>query len=213
MPASRVVQAGKTLDDMLRVDCLAKAYLPDPGRTEEQRLLKAGTNYLRGNKPGGVPGKLVYYADLSIEELRGVRLVDDLAVHAIGLCYMGAFMGYQGTPRSPSIKSTPRRFSPLVVKWSCKAARKPRSWRSSRHWSPRTSQLHASKPIAHNGMLIKTGPSQKAMRQQPNVKLLLRGGRSVTRKTGAPAGGGLRDGVVHPGTADGSGKAAAEAGR
>ena len=42
-------------EDVIRFDLLAKAVLPDPGRTEEQRLVKAGTNYRKAEAAKGMP--------------------------------------------------------------------------------------------------------------------------------------------------------------
>ncbi|CAE7666205.1 kptA, partial [Symbiodinium microadriaticum] len=41
----RMMQEGRSLEDMHRFDYIAKACLPDPGRNEEQRVLRAGAHF------------------------------------------------------------------------------------------------------------------------------------------------------------------------
>ncbi|CAE7557334.1 unnamed protein product [Symbiodinium sp. CCMP2592] len=52
----RMMQEGRSLEDMQKFDHLSNAVLPDPGRSEEQRYLRAGSHYGGGNVP---PAKLV----------------------------------------------------------------------------------------------------------------------------------------------------------
>ncbi|CAE7657286.1 unnamed protein product [Symbiodinium sp. CCMP2592] len=85
----RMMQEGRNLEDMQKFDHLSNAVLPDPGRSEEQRYLRAGSHYGGGNVP---PAKLVYYAHCEVEPLRNLRFIDDTADVPIGLTYLGAFL-------------------------------------------------------------------------------------------------------------------------
>ncbi|CAE7778417.1 unnamed protein product [Symbiodinium sp. CCMP2592] len=85
----RMMQEGRSIEDMQKFDHLANAVLPDPGRSEEQRYLRAGSHYGGGNVP---PAKLVYYAHCEVEPLRSLRFIDETADVPIGLTYMGAFL-------------------------------------------------------------------------------------------------------------------------
>ncbi|CAE7643423.1 unnamed protein product [Symbiodinium sp. CCMP2592] len=85
----RMMQEGRSLEDMQKFDHLSNAVLPDPGRSEEQRYLRAGSHYGGGNVP---PAKLVYYAHCEVEPLRNLRFIDDTADVPIGLTYLGAFL-------------------------------------------------------------------------------------------------------------------------
>ncbi|CAE7314988.1 unnamed protein product [Symbiodinium sp. CCMP2592] len=85
----RMMQEGRNFEDMQKFDHLANAVLPDPGRNEEQRYLRAGSHYGGGNVP---PAKLVYYAHCEVEPLRNLRFIDDTADVPIGLTYLGAFL-------------------------------------------------------------------------------------------------------------------------
>ena len=82
---------GRCLEDMHRFDFMAEACLPDPGRTEEQRVLRAGAHYSSSSQ-AIAPGKLVYYARCEVEPLRTLRLTDDVCSVPIGFTYMGAFL-------------------------------------------------------------------------------------------------------------------------
>ena len=68
-----------------------KACLPDPGRNEEQRVLRAGAHFSSSSQ-AIAPGKLVYYAHCEVEPLRTLRLTDDVCSVPIGFTYMGAFL-------------------------------------------------------------------------------------------------------------------------
>ncbi|CAE7518954.1 unnamed protein product [Symbiodinium sp. CCMP2592] len=85
----RMMQEGRNFEDMQKFDHLSNAVLPDPGRSEEQRYLRAGSHYGGGNVP---PAKLVYYAHCEVEPLRNLRFIDDTADVPIGLTYLGAFL-------------------------------------------------------------------------------------------------------------------------
>ena len=58
----RMLQEGKSHEDMQRC-------LPDPGRSEEQRHLGAGSHYSSTDQ-GVLPGKLIVYAHCEVEPLR-----------------------------------------------------------------------------------------------------------------------------------------------
>ena len=73
----RMMQEGRTIEDMHRFDFIAKACLPDPGRNEEQRVLRAGAHFSSSSQTVA-PGKLVYYAHCEVEPLRTLRLTDDV---------------------------------------------------------------------------------------------------------------------------------------
>ena len=77
-----------------KFDYLSYAILPDPGRSEEQRNLRAGSHYTSdyGSPTGVAAAKLVFYAHCEVEPLRTLRLIDDISDVPIGLCYMGAFL-------------------------------------------------------------------------------------------------------------------------
>ncbi|CAE7198859.1 unnamed protein product [Symbiodinium sp. CCMP2592] len=85
----RMMQEGRNFEDMQKFDHLSNAVLPDPGRSEEQRYLRAGSHYGGGNVP---PAKLVYYAHCEVEPLRNLRFIDDTSDVPIGLTYLGAFL-------------------------------------------------------------------------------------------------------------------------
>ncbi|CAE7403505.1 Wrn [Symbiodinium sp. CCMP2592] len=85
----RMMQEGRNFEDMQKFDHLSNDVLPDPGRSEEQRYLRAGSHYGGGNVP---PAKLVYYAHCEVEPLRNLRFIDDTADVPIGLTYLGAFL-------------------------------------------------------------------------------------------------------------------------
>ncbi|CAE7400470.1 NLRC3 [Symbiodinium sp. CCMP2592] len=87
--STRMMQEGRSIEDMQKFDHLANAVLPDPGRSEEQRYLRADSHYGGGSVP---PAKLVYYAHCEVEPLRSLRFIDDTADVPIGLTYMGAFL-------------------------------------------------------------------------------------------------------------------------
>ena len=87
----RMMQEGRCFEDMHRFDFIAKACLPDPGRNEEQRVLRAGAHFSSSSQ-AIAPGKLVYYAHCEVEPLRTLRLTDDVCSVPIGFTYMGAFL-------------------------------------------------------------------------------------------------------------------------
>ena len=87
----RMMQDGRSLEDMHRFDYIAKACLPDPGRNEEQRVLRAGAHFSSSSQTVA-PGKLVYYAHCEVEPLRTLRLTDDVCSVPVGFTYMGAFL-------------------------------------------------------------------------------------------------------------------------
>ena len=87
----RMMAEGRCFEDMHRFDFIAKACLPDPGRSEEQRVLRAGAHYSSSSQ-AIAPGKLVYYAHCEVEPLRTLRLTDDVCSVPIGFTYMGAFL-------------------------------------------------------------------------------------------------------------------------
>ena len=88
------MQEGRNVEDMQKFDYMSFAILPDPGRSEEQRHLRAGSHYSSdyGQTTSAAPAKLIYYAHCEVEPLRTLRLVDDVSDEPIGLCYMGAFL-------------------------------------------------------------------------------------------------------------------------
>ena len=90
----RMMQEGRNIEDMQKFDFLSSAVLPDPGRSEEQRHLRAGSHYASdyGQTASTAPAKLVFYAHCEVEPLRALKLVDDVANVPIGVCYMGAFL-------------------------------------------------------------------------------------------------------------------------
>ena len=90
----QMMRNGITVQDACRMDLLVKAVLPDPGRTEEQRLLQAGSNYLSGASRKGMPGKLVYYGDAPMDGLKSAGLIDQFSENPIGMAYGGAFIGF-----------------------------------------------------------------------------------------------------------------------
>ena len=87
----RMMQEGRCFEDMRRFDFIAKACLPDPGRNEEQRVLRAGAHFSSSSQ-AIAPGKLVYYAHCEVEPLRTLRLTDDVCSVPIGFTYMSAFL-------------------------------------------------------------------------------------------------------------------------
>ena len=87
----RMMSEGRCYEDMHRFDFIAKACLPDPGRTEEQRVLRAGAHFSSSSQTIA-PGKLVYYAHCEVEPLRTLRLTDDCCSVPIGFTYLGAFL-------------------------------------------------------------------------------------------------------------------------
>ena len=91
---TRMMQEGRNMEDMQKFDYLSFAILPDPGRSEEQRHLRAGSHYTSdyGQATGVTPAKLVFYAHCEVEPLRTLRLIDDVSDVPIGLCYMGTFL-------------------------------------------------------------------------------------------------------------------------
>ena len=91
---ARMMQEGRNMEDMQKFDYLSYAILPDPGRSEEQHHLRAGSHYTSdyGSPAGVAPAKLVFYAHCEVEPLRTLRLIDDVSDVPIGLCYMGAFL-------------------------------------------------------------------------------------------------------------------------
>ncbi|CAE7834042.1 unnamed protein product, partial [Symbiodinium necroappetens] len=85
----RMMQEGRTFEDMHRFDDIAKACLPDPGRNEEQR---AGSHFSSASQTIA-PGKLVYYAHCEVDQSPcTLRLTDDVCDVPIGFTYMGAFL-------------------------------------------------------------------------------------------------------------------------
>ena len=88
------MQEGRNIEDMQKFDYLSYAVLPDPGRSEEQRHLRAGSHYMSeyGHGATAAPAKLVFYAHCEVEPLRALRLIDDVSNEPIGICYMGAFL-------------------------------------------------------------------------------------------------------------------------
>eukprot|EP00439_Symbiodinium_sp_Y106_P065646 s125_g10.t1 len=90
----RMMQEGRNIEDMQKFDFLSYAVLPDPGRSEEQRHLRAGSHYASdyGQTTSTAPAKLVFYAHCEVEPLRALKLIDDVANVPIGVCYMGAFL-------------------------------------------------------------------------------------------------------------------------
>ena len=95
----RMLQEGKSLEDMQRFDYIACTCLPDSGRSEEQRHrrseeqrhLRAGSFYSSTDQ--GVPlEKLVFYAHCEVEPLRILRLNDEVGSVPIGFTYLGAFL-------------------------------------------------------------------------------------------------------------------------
>ncbi|CAE7654113.1 kptA [Symbiodinium sp. CCMP2592] len=72
----RMMQEGRNLEDMQKFDHLSNAVLPDPGRSEEQRYLRAGAHYGGGGIP---PAKLVFYAHCEVELFAEVAAVNDAA--------------------------------------------------------------------------------------------------------------------------------------
>ncbi|CAE7496993.1 kptA [Symbiodinium sp. CCMP2592] len=92
----RMMQEGRSLEDMQKFDHLSSAVLPDPGRSEEQRHLRAGAHNSSGGAASGTaPAKLVFFAHCEVEPLRSLRLIDTTTDVPIGITYMGAFL----TPR------------------------------------------------------------------------------------------------------------------
>ena len=90
---SRMMEEGRNLEDMQKFDHMALAVLPDPGRTEEQRHLRAGAHYYTaGTTPGVAPAKLVFFAHCEVEPLRTLKFIDDNSDVPIGVTYMGAFL-------------------------------------------------------------------------------------------------------------------------
>ena len=87
----RMMSEGRCYEDMHRFDFISKACLPDPGRTEEQRVLRAGAHFSSSSQTIA-PGKLVYYAHCEVEPLRTLRLTDDSCSVPIGFTYLGAFL-------------------------------------------------------------------------------------------------------------------------
>ncbi|OLP88936.1 RNA-binding post-transcriptional regulator csx1 [Symbiodinium microadriaticum] len=87
----RMMSEGRCYEDMHRFDFISKACLPDPGRTEEQRVLRAGAHFSSSSQ-AIAPGKLVYYAHCEVEPLRTLRLTDDCCSVPIGFTYLGAFL-------------------------------------------------------------------------------------------------------------------------
>ena len=91
---TRMMQEGRNIEDMQKFDYLSYAVLPDPGRSEEQRHLRAGSHYMSeyGHGATAAPAKLVFYAHCEVEPLRALRLIDDVSNEPVGICYMGAFL-------------------------------------------------------------------------------------------------------------------------
>ena len=91
---TRMMQEGRNMEDMQKFDHMSFAILPDPGRSEEQRHLRAGSHYSSEyvQSTGVAPAKLVLYAHCEVEPFRTLKLVDDVANVPIGVCYMGAFL-------------------------------------------------------------------------------------------------------------------------
>ncbi|CAE7337449.1 kptA, partial [Symbiodinium sp. CCMP2456] len=90
---TRMMQEGRNLEDMQKFDYLSSAILPDPGRTEEQRHLRAGANYSSAaTTPGAAPAKLVFFAHCEVEPLRTLRFIDNTSDVPIGVTYMGTFL-------------------------------------------------------------------------------------------------------------------------
>ena len=89
-----MMQEGRNMEDMQKFDYLSFAILPDPGRSEEQLHLRAGSHYTSdyGQATGVAPAELVFYAHCEVEPLRTLRLMDDVSVVPIELCYIGAFL-------------------------------------------------------------------------------------------------------------------------
>ncbi|CAE7339345.1 kptA, partial [Symbiodinium sp. CCMP2456] len=73
----RIMQEGRSLEDMQKFDHLASAVLPDPGRSEEQRHLRAGAHYSSVGAVGIAPAKLVFFARCEVEPLRALRFIDN----------------------------------------------------------------------------------------------------------------------------------------
>ena len=71
------MQEGRNIEDMQKFDYLSYAVLPDPGRSEEQRHLRAGSHYMSeyGHGATAAPAKLVFYAHCEVEPLRALRLL------------------------------------------------------------------------------------------------------------------------------------------
>ncbi|CAE7546703.1 unnamed protein product [Symbiodinium sp. CCMP2592] len=67
----RMMQEGRNFEDMQKFDHLSNAVLPDPGRSEEQRYLRAGSHMVVATN---------------------LRFIDDTADVPIGLTYLGAFL-------------------------------------------------------------------------------------------------------------------------
>ena len=61
---TRMMQEGRNMENMQKFDYLSIAILPDPGRSGEQRHLRAGSHYTSdyGQATGVAPAKLVFYA-------------------------------------------------------------------------------------------------------------------------------------------------------
>ena len=66
---TRMMQEGRNIEDMQKFDYLSYAVLPDPGRSEEQRHLRAGSHYMSeyGHGATAAPAKLVFYAHCEVE--------------------------------------------------------------------------------------------------------------------------------------------------
>ena len=75
---------------MQKFDYLSYAVLPDPGRSAEQRHLRAGSHYTSdGSFSSGIaPAKLVFYACCEAKPLRSLKLIDEVSDAPIGLTYM-----------------------------------------------------------------------------------------------------------------------------
>ena len=86
-----MTQEGRTFEDMHRFNFIAKACLPDPGRNEEQRVLRAGSHFSSSSQTIA-PGKLVYYARCEVEPLRTLRLTDEVCDVPVGFACLGAFL-------------------------------------------------------------------------------------------------------------------------
>eukprot|EP00439_Symbiodinium_sp_Y106_P000760 s2335_g1.t1 len=81
---TRMMQEGRNIEDKQKFDYLSYAVLPDPGRSEEQRHLRAGSHYMSeyGRGATAAPAKLVFYAHCEVEPLRALRLIDDVPLDA-----------------------------------------------------------------------------------------------------------------------------------
>ncbi|CAE7795295.1 unnamed protein product [Symbiodinium sp. CCMP2592] len=88
----RMVQEGRNMEDTQKFDYMSYAILSDPGRSEEQRHLRAGSCYQSEDSAGIGPAKLVFYANCDVEPMRTLRPLDDTTDFPMGVTYMGAFL-------------------------------------------------------------------------------------------------------------------------